>query len=327
MNFKSPLSLASLSIFVATLVGLPWLIGTDYYLHIAIVALIFVILAASLDLVVGWSGMLSLCHNAFFAFGAYVAALLFLHCGWQLWITIFAAALFAALLSWLLGLLVLNVRGHRFVIATVIFAEIGRLVAYNWTDLTHGQIGLSGIRPPTINLAGVLTVDFSSRTAFYYLALAIAALSVLLIWRLTQSPIGWRMVALRENERLAEATGIDTRSTASIAFVVSAFFAGGAGAVYAHYTGFVSPDLFFFTYTTTMLIMVFLGGKGTVFGPVIGAVLFTILPEALRVTSNFRLMTFSAILLVLVVFAPEGILGLVGRLRRRTARGEAANNA
>ncbi|MGY3425472.1 ABC-type branched-subunit amino acid transport system permease subunit [Bradyrhizobium sp. F1.13.4] len=127
------------------------------------------------------------------------------------------------------------------------------------------------------------------------------------------------MLALRENEALAEASGVDTRRIATTAFVSSAFFAGLAGAVYAHYTGFVSPDLFYFTYTTTMLIMVFLGGKGTIIGPVIGAVLFTILPEALRVTANYRLMTFSAILLVLVVFAPEGLIGLFARIRRRFA--------
>jgi branched-chain amino acid transport system permease protein len=99
--------------------------------------------------------------------------------------------------------------------------------------------------------------------------------------------------------------------------VSSAFFAGLAGALYAHYTGFVSPDLFYFSYTTTMLIMVFLGGKGTIVGPILGAVLFTILPEALRVAANYRLMIFSLILLLLVVFAPEGLVGLFGRLTGR----------
>jgi branched-chain amino acid transport system permease protein len=143
---------------------------------------------------------------------------------------------------------------------------------------------------------------------------------------MAHSPVGWRMLALRENERLAEASGVDTRRIATTAFVSSAFFAGLGGALYAHYTGFVSPDLFYFTSTTTMLIMVFLGGKGTIIGPVIGAVLFTILPEALRVAANYRLMIFSLILLLLVVFAPEGLMGLVGRLRLRfTDRKKTAN--
>ena len=122
------------------------------------------------------------------------------------------------------------------------------------------------------------------------------------------------MQALRENERLAEASGIDTRRVATLAFVVSASFAGVAGALYAHYAGFVSPDLFYFSYTTTMLIMVFLGGKGTIFGPMVGAVLFTIIPEALRVAADYRLMIFSAILLLLVVFAPKGLAGLFHRI-------------
>ncbi|RXT33368.1 branched-chain amino acid ABC transporter permease [Bradyrhizobium betae] len=319
---KSRVSLPSwlaLSVTALILLVLPRLIGTDYYLHIAIISLVFVILATSLDILVGYSGLLSLCHTAFFAFGAYAAALLFLHFQMSLWLTMFAGGVFAASIAWLLGLLVLSVRGHRFIITTVIFAEIGRLIAYNWTDLTQGQIGLSGIRPPVFDLPGLPRIDFSSREAYYYLALVVTTTCVTIIWRITHSPIGWRMLALRENEALAEASGVDTRRIATTAFVSSAFFAGLAGAVYAHYTGFVSPDLFYFTYTTTMLIMVFLGGKGTIIGPVMGAVLFTILPEALRVTANYRLMTFSAILLVLVVFAPEGLVGLFARIRRRFA--------
>ena len=131
---------------------LPRLIGTDYYLHIAIISLVFVILATSLDLLVGYSGLLSLGHTAFFAFGSYAAALLYLHFGVPLWGTLFVSGAFAAVIAWLLGLLVLNVRGHRFVITTIIFAEIGRLIAYNWTDLTNGQISLPGIRPPVLNI-------------------------------------------------------------------------------------------------------------------------------------------------------------------------------
>lgn len=314
-----PLSRPTLAVIAALLLALPWLVGSGYYLHIAIISLVFVILAASLDLLVGYSGLLSLGHAAFFGFGAYAAALLFLNFGLPLWITLFAGGGFAALIAWLLGLIVLNVRGHRFVITTVVLAEIGRLIAYNWTGLTNGQIGLPGIRPPVLAIPGLLRVDFASRPAYYYLALVVAICCVMPIRGVAQSPIGWRMLALRENERLASATGVDTQRIATTAFVVSAFFAGLAGALYAHYTGFVSPDLFYFSYTTTMLIMVFLGGKGTIIGPVIGAVLFTILPEALRVTADLRLMTFSLILLLLVVFAPEGLVGLFRRIAARPA--------
>jgi branched-chain amino acid transport system permease protein len=303
------------------LLVLPWLIGSGYYLHIAITSLVFVILATSLDLLVGYSGLLSLGHTAFFAIGAYAAALLYLHFGMPLWITLFVSGAVAALIAWLLGLLVLSVRGHRFVIITVVFAEIGRLIAYNWTDLTHGQVGLPGVRPPVLSIPGLIHIDFASRPAFYYLALCIAACCVAIIWRIAHSPVGWRMAALRENERLADASGVDTQRIATVAFVVSAFFAGLAGSLYAHYNGFVSPDLFYFSYTTTMLIMVYLGGKGTIIGPMIGAVLFTILPEALRVTADFRLMIFSLILLLLVVFAPEGLVGLIDRFTKRASAG------
>jgi branched-chain amino acid transport system permease protein len=303
----------------AVLLILPRLIGSDYYLHVANISLVFVFLATSLDVLVGYSGLLSLGHTAFFAFGAYAAALLYLHFKIPLWGTLFVSGAVAGSIAWLLGLLVLNVRGHRFVITTVVFAEIGRLIAYNWTDLTHGQIGLPGVRPPVLSIPGVLRIDFEWRPAYYYLALIITTICVSIMWRIVHSPTGWRMLALRENERLAEATGVDTRRIATIAFVVSAFFAGVAGSLYAHYTGFVSPDLFYFSYTTTMLIMVFLGGKGTIFGPIVGAVLFTILPEALRVAADYRLMIFSLILLVLVVFAPEGLAGLIRQLVLRAS--------
>jgi branched-chain amino acid transport system permease protein len=322
-RLSSPLLLGTIGLLLI----LPWLIGAEYYLHIAITALVFVILATSLDLLVGYAGLLSLGHTAFFAFGAYAAALLYLHFGVPLWITLFVSGGFAALIAWLLGLLVLSVRGHRFVIMTLVFAEMGRLIAYNWTDLTHGQVGLPGIRPPVLSIPGLVHIDFAYRPAYYYLALFVTVACVAIIWRIADSPVGWRMLALRENERLAEASGVDTQRIATTAFVVSAFFAGLAGSLYAHYNGFISPDLFYFSYTTTMLIMVYLGGKGTIIGPAIGAVLFTILPEALRVTANFRLMTFSLILLLLVVFAPEGLVGLIGKLRRRASAGEKAGNA
>lgn len=310
---------AGAAALVLLLLVLPLLTGPDYYLHIAVISLVFVILATSLDLLVGVSGLLSLGHAAFFAIGAYAAALLFLDAGWPLWINLFAGGAVSAAIAYALGLVMLGVRGHRFVIITVVFAELGRLVAYNWTDVTRGQLGLSGIRSPVLVLGGT-TIDFGDRPTFYYLALAVAVVSVAFLWRLVHSPLGWAMQALRENERLAEAAGVDTRRTATLAFVISAFFAGVAGALYAHYAGFVSPDLFFFSYTTTMLIMVFLGGKGTIFGPAIGAVIFTIVPEALRVAADFRLMIFSLVLLLLVVFAPDGLAGLrawrIGALRR-----------
>ena len=140
VTIRGMLTLAGLLVLIA----LPRLIGHDYYLHVAITALVFVILATSLDLLVGISGLLSLGHAAFFAIGAYAAALLYLRLGWPLWINLFASGGITALIAFLLGLLILGARGHRFVIVTIAFAEIGRLVAYNWTDLTNGQVGLPG---------------------------------------------------------------------------------------------------------------------------------------------------------------------------------------
>jgi branched-chain amino acid transport system permease protein len=287
----------------------PLLTTDSYYLHVLTMAFIFVILAVSLDLLIGVAGLLSLGHTAFFGLGAYTAALASIHLGTGFWIDLPLAGLCAAAVAFLLGFAILNVRGHRFVISTIAIAELGRLVAYNWTSVTGGQIGLS--LPKTAPLhTSFGSISLSSPTAMYYLTVAVALISTFAIYRIASSRVGLGMKGLRENDNLAEAVGVDTRSTATIAFVVSAFFAGIAGAVYAHFMSFVSPDLFYFSYMTTMLVMVILGGKGTIIGPAFGALIFTVLPESLRVADDYRLIIFGALLALLAVGLPGGLAQL-----------------
>lgn len=296
-------------LMLVLLAAAPLMVNDNYYLHVLTMAFIFVILAASLDLLIGVAGLLSLGHAAFFGLGAYVAALASIHLGTGLWIDLPLAGASAALLALLLGLAILNVRGHRFVISTIAISELGRLVAYNWTSVTGGQIGLS--LPKTLSIGtpfGPLSYD--SPTVMYYLIAAVALASTAIIYRIASSTVGLGMKGLRENDNLAEAVGVNTRLMATVAFVVSAFFAGVAGALYAHFMSFVSPDLFYFSYMTTMLVMVVLGGKGTIIGPAYGALIFTILPEGLRVASEYRLIIFGALLALLAVAFPGGLAGL-----------------
>lgn len=297
-----------LAIVLAGLLMIPLVVRNEYYLHLFIVSAIFVVVALGLNLIVGYVGQLSLAHAAFFALGAYVSALLFFNLRWPMWIGMPAAAIVTGCVAFALGWVILRVRGHRFVIITVAFAEIMRLVATNWVDLTRGFMGLPGLQISALYIPGIGAVDVSSKERFYYVVLAAALLSFYVCYRLVRSSVGRAFVLVRENEALAESLGISAFRTCMIAFVVGAALAGAAGALYGHYVGFVSPDLFNFSYITIMLIMVILGGKGTLIGPALGAVVFTFLPELLREASRYRMVIFAAILIIATLFMPRGII-------------------
>jgi len=295
------------------LLTLPLWLGSAYHLHVVIMAGIFTILALSLNLLLGYTGQLSLGHAAFFGIGAYTAALLALRLEWPFWLGLPAAAALAGVAGWAIGRLALKVRGAYFVLVTISFAGVISLVSVNWMELTNGPLGLPGVPAPT--LAGV---SFRTKSAYYYLVLAAAAGSYLVCHRLVSSRLGRAFLALRENESLAESVGVDPTRTLVLAAVVSAALAGVAGGLYAHYTRFVSPEVFLFSYTVTMVIMVVAGGKGTLAGPVVGAVLFTVLPEALReaMAWQWQMLAYGVLLVLLVFFLPRGIVPALGAWRR-----------
>ena len=295
------------------LLTLPFWLTSPYYVHVTIMAGIFTILALSLNLLLGYTGQLSLGHAAFFGIGAYTSALLALKLEWPFWIGLPAAALAAGLAGWAIGRLALKVRGAYFVLVTISFAGVISLVSVNWMELTNGPLGLPGVPAP--ELAGL---SFRTKSAYYYLVLLAAAVAYLVCHRLVHSRLGRAFLALRENEALAESVGVDPVRTLVLAAVVSAALAGVAGSLYAHYTRFVSPEVFLFSYTVTMVIMVVAGGKGTLLGPVVGALLFTVLPEALReaMAWQWQMLAYGVLLVVLVYFMPRGIVPAVSAWRR-----------
>jgi len=297
-------------LLAAILLTAPLWVWSPYYLHILIMAGIFTILALSLNLLLGYTGQLSLGHAAFFGIGAYTSALLVLRLGWSVWAGFAAAVVLAGLAGYGVGRVSLKLRGAYFVLVTISFAGVTYLVSLNWMDLTNGPLGLPGVPPPELAVPGLIQLSFRSKTAFYYLVLAVAAGAYFVCHRLVRSRIGRAFIALRENEALAESVGVDGTRYLVLAAVVSAALAGAAGSLYAHYTRFVSPEVFLFTYTVTMVIMVVAGGKGTLAGPVVGAVLFTVLPEALReVTSwQWQMILYGMLLILTVFFLPKGIV-------------------
>ena len=293
---------------VLVLAAVPLAVRDEYYLHLCIVAGVFVIAVLGLDLIVGYVGQLSLAHAAFFALGAYTSGLLFVRAKWSMWLGLPAAAIATGLIAFVLGSVILRTRGHRFIIITVVFAELMKLVATNWIDMTRGFMGLPGLQIPALYVPGIGAIDLAAKGRFYYVVLAAVIIAFIVCRTIVRSSIGRKFILIRENEPLAESLGISAFRYAMIAFVVGAALAGAAGSLYAHYVGFVSPDLFNFSYVTIMLIMVILGGKGTLAGPALGAVIFTFLPELLREASHWRMIIFATILIVATLFMPRGIV-------------------
>jgi branched-chain amino acid transport system permease protein len=188
-------------------------------------------------------------------------------------------------------------------------------------DLTNGPLGIPGVPPVEIALPGLPALSLRAKSAYYYLVLAGVVLAYLLCLALIRSRVGRALVALRENETLAASVGIDATRYLVLAAVASAAMAGFAGGLYAHYTRFVSPEVFLFTYTVTMVIMVVAGGKGTLAGPVVGAVLFTVLPEALRELTSYQwqMLLYGVLLVAVLFFMPEGVVPALRRRRWRTS--------
>jgi len=311
-------SLACVVAFAA-LASAPWLLP-NYYLHTLITAGIFVMLASGLNLVHGFIGRLSLGHTAFYGLGAYTAALIATGTGAGLLLTIPAAALVATVLALGIGHITLRFRGAQFVLVTLAFAAIAQLFANNLVDFTGGPMGISGIGSPAVHDAWGNLHVFGSKASFYWLVLGFDILTVYIVWRVIRSPLGDAMIAIREDESLAEAVGINEYRYSMIAFVLGAAFAGIAGAIYAHYVSFISPEIFSFNVMVMILVMVILGGVGTITGPIIGSVLVVVLLEVLRLHESLREPIFGIVLVVATLAFPKGIASLFGTWPVRSTR-------
>lgn len=316
-------------LFVAFMAVLPLWMHDQYVLYVLTSTGIFIIAAMSLNLLLGYTGQLSLGHVAFFGIGAYTSALLSLGFDLDLggaepfvldpqpvWIAFLGGILMAAVFGWLIGRLAFRVRGAYFVIVTISFAQVMRMVALNWVDLTEGPMALNNIPPLTVWWPGEGLVPLYSKVYYYLLVLAVGVLSYFIIHRLVHSRVGRALIALRENESLARSVGINVTRYLVIATVVSAGMAGAAGGLYTHYIRIVDPDVFMFIYTVTMVIMVITGGKGTLAGPVVGGLLFGFLPEVLRDVARpeVQWIIYGAVMIVIIFFLPQGIVPAVGKL-------------
>ena len=312
------------ALWLLFLASIPLWLADLYALHVLIMTGIFIIAAMSLNLLLGYTGQLSLGHVAFFGIGAYVSSLVSL--GFEVhllpnwlvslepkpvWFAMLCGVALAGLSGWVIGRISFKVRGAYFVIVTVSFAEVVRLIALNWVELTQGPMALNNIPALRLAIPGVVELAFLRKSANYWLMLIVAVLCYVLIRRLVHSRAGRAMVALRENEPLATSVGIDVTHYLVLATVVSAAMAGAAGVLYAHYVRIVDPDVFLFIYTVTMVIMVISGGKGTQAGPIVGGLIFGLLPDLLRagaIKPEIQWVIYGVLMILIVHFLPEGIV-------------------
>jgi branched-chain amino acid transport system permease protein len=305
---------------IAAIVVLPLIFTDSYWRTNLIVCALNVMLALGLDFVLGYAGQLNLGQSAFYGIGAYAATLLVTRLGVPFWAAYAGAVLLAGLAGVVLSLFAMRLRGHYLAIASLGFAVITYQILLNWISLTQGPLGIYAVPPPpALALPGLPAIDFHNLAALFYLVAGFALLSYLLLDQLIRSPIGETLAAIREDEVSATALGINCAAWKVFAFGAGSAIAGAAGGFYGGFVGTLTPDAFFITESFTILAMVVVGGMGTLTGPVLGAILLTVLPELLRGIGDLRLVVYGAALTLVVLFMPGG-LAQAARLARDRLR-------
>lgn len=289
--------------------ALPYLLGTPYWRGILVVCAMNVLLALSLNLVLGYTGQLNLGQSGFFAIGAYVTTVLVKSYGWNFWLACMAAVGAAGIVGLMLAAFAVRLRGHYLGIASLGFAVITYQVLVNWESVTEGVRGIYGILPPPpIAIPGLPEVSFGNPVALFYLVGGITLLVYILMDNLVRSPVGETLRAIREDEVSAASLGVNAARWKAFAFGLGSAVAGLAGCFYPGFVGTLVPDAFNIVESFTMMAMVIVGGMGTMIGPVIGAVVLTFLPELLRSMGELRLMVYGLALTLVVLFMPGGIV-------------------
>jgi len=309
--------------WLIALAVLPSLMPNPYVQYVVNLSLILAFATIGLNVVFGYAGQHAFGHPVFFGVGAYASALLATDAAWPVGLAIPAGAIISGALSALVGFPSFRLRGIYFGVATIAYSFVIYIIAQNWIGLTRGPMGIPSILPlwvlPADNVLG-LDRDVQNRLV----VVAALGFTIWVISRLLQSPMGRAWTAIRENEALAASVGISALRYQMLSFMLGATMAGLGGGFYAHYVGYVSPALLEFHFVGIVFIMLIAGGAGTLAGPLIGSVVFGVLPELLRVAEMGRNLLLGVILLICITLLPEGLIGLWRRLRSARSSGVAA---
>ena len=290
------------------------LVFSTYQTNIMISALIYVTLGLGLNITVGLVGLLELGYVAYYAVGAYTYGLLHAYLGWGFWAALPAGALTGAATGALLGYPVLRLRGDYLAIVTLGFASIIKIILENWSSLTFGPKGVANIPHP--GLFGI-DMDLAAVTNYiYYLMIALVIIVIFITNRLKNSRIGRAWIALREDEVACVAMGVDMARTKLSAYAFSAGLAGLVGVIFAAKTTYINPNSFTFMESAIMLSIVVLGGMGSIVGVIFAGLMLILLPEYLRAFADYRMLVFGAVMVLMMIFRPQGLIPAVRRKYR-----------
>lgn len=310
----------SLGLALLAIVLVPAVTRNPYVLHMAILCLLWSALGQSWNLLGGYTGQVSFGHAAFFGVGAYTTAIL-VHAlkvppAWA-WAGLLLGPVAAALLATFVGWICFRLRGPYFALSVLALSEVLHLVALNWRQLTNGAEGI------------LFIPAFTSKVAYFYIALAMAVVIFVAVALVMRSKLGYCFLAIREDQDAAESLGIDSARSKLMSLLISAGFTGMAGAFYMNYMGFIDPGIVFSVerISVMMILVTMLGGAATLWGPAIGAVVYILASEALRVwLGSGHLIVFGGLIIVVILFFPNGIVGAIEDAlarRRRRAAGDA----
>lgn len=308
-------------VLLIVLASLPWwLATTSYAMGIVIIALTFVALAISWNIISGIGGQLSMGHAAFFGLGAYTSTLLLVHFGISPWIGMVAGGIVASLAGLLLGYPSFRLKGDYFTLVTFVFPLILGIIARSWSGFTGGDPGL---QVPLLGHAPLM-YQFASPMPYYYIILAIASLYLLLSRRMLRSRFGYYLKALRDDQVSAEALGVDCLRMKLAGFALSAFLTAIVGSFYAQYMLFIDPASTFDMFVSVKIALaVIAGGAGSLWGPVIGGLFLIPLGELAnaqfgQIITGVDVVLYSAVLIAIAIFLPRGLITLPGFIRERT---------
>ena len=300
------------------LVGLafPFLAKNDYQLTVMSTAYIFALATVGLNLITGYTGQFNLAHSGFMAVGAYTVGILTVDHQVPFWIAFALSGVTAAVLGFFVGIVSLRLKGHFFSIFTMCVGYIMFLLFEKWESLTHGPVGIIGIpSPPAIG-----PVSFETPRSLYNLVFTVLVIGMWVMSRITRSLLGRTFMAIRNSDDLAEALGINLMRNKLLAFMLSVFYAGMAGGLYAGFVRFLGPGLAGVENTFDMTVNMLVGGIGTLLGPLLGSLMVPWLTQYLQFLQEYRFVVFGPILVLLVIFVPHGIVGtFIGWRARRAA--------
>ncbi|MGV2939032.1 branched-chain amino acid ABC transporter permease [Mesobacillus sp. LC4] len=301
----------------------PLVTQNDYFIHVMTLSFIWMIGVYGLNLLAGYTGYLSLAHAGFFAVGAYSLGLLTVKAQMNFWLAFALALIITSILGLLIGLIALRTKEHFFAIYTLCVGYILYLVIDKWDSLTEGVRGLIGIPAP----ANIGPLSFETPLSQYYLVLVILLAVIMIVYRIVNSLTGRTYIAIRNSEDLAQTIGISTMKNKLEVFVLSTFFAGLSGALYASFIRFIGPDIGNIVITFDLLTYLLIGGIGTLSGPIVGTVLVVWISQQLQFLQDYRMLIFGPILTLLVIFYPRGIAGsivewMVKRAEKKRAKDE-----